>query len=153
MNQTVEPEIVGRARRIAERAHADQLDQAGRPCLDHVRRVAAAVADDPVACALAWLHDVKEDHPEFEAEINANFDPEFVGWLDLLTTKDSNVEAYYAALRSHPRPHRVKNADVDDNDNPERLALLEPGVAARLRRKYAKARLLLNHPSGQSGRP
>ena len=139
-----EPEIVRRARSIAERAHANQLDQAGRPYLEHVCRVAAAVQDDPVACALAWVHDVKEDHPEYAAEINSTFDAEFVADLELLTRKDSNVEAYYAAIRQRPRPHRVKNADVDDNDDSERLALLDPALAARLRRKYAKARALLN---------
>lgn len=139
-----EPEIVRRARSIAERAHANQLDQAGRPYLEHVCRVAAAVQDDPVACALAWVHDVKEDHPDYAAEINSTFDAEFVTDLDLLTRKDSNVEAYYSAIRQRPRPHRVKNADVDDNANPERLALLDPALAARLRRKYEKARVLLN---------
>lgn len=144
MTQRIEHEVVARARNIAERAHANQVDQAGHPYIDHVRRVALAVADDPLACALAWLHDVKEDHPEFSAEIDANFDPGFVAWIDLLTRKDSNVEAYYAALMAHPRPHRVKMADVDDNSNEYRLALLEPQLAERLRRKYAKARRLLN---------
>lgn len=139
-----EHEVVARARRIAQRAHADQVDQAGNPYIDHVRRVAEAVADDPVACALGWLHDVKEDHPEFSAEIDANFDPEFVAWIDLLTRKDTNVEAYYAALIAQPRPLRVKKADVEDNSNEGRLSLLEPQLAERLRREYAKARRLLN---------
>lgn len=141
---------MARARKIAQRAHANQVDQAGHPYIDHVRRVAEAVADDPIACALAWLHDVKEDHPDFSAEIDANFDPEFVAWVDLLTKKDSNVEAYYAALVAQPRTHRVKRADVDDNSNEGRLALLEPELAERLRRKYAKARRLLNEADGQS---
>ncbi|MCU1136822.1 phosphohydrolase [Stenotrophomonas maltophilia] len=144
MTQRIEHEVVARARRIAERAHANQVDQAGQPYIEHVRRVAEAVADDPAACALAWLHDVKEDHPEFSAEIDANFAPEFVAWINLLTRKDSNVEAYYAALIAQPLPLRVKKADVDDNCNEGRLALLDPQLADRLRRKYAKARRLLN---------
>lgn len=54
-------DIVSRAKDLAIRAHADQVDKAGRPYIEHVARVAAAVSDDPVAEAVAWLHDVLED--------------------------------------------------------------------------------------------
>ncbi len=52
------------AQQVASDAHAGQTDKAGRPYLDHPRRVAAHVAgttDDPDAVAAAWLHDVVED--------------------------------------------------------------------------------------------
>ena len=42
-------------------AHRDQVDKAGRAYVDHPARVAARVADDPVAAAVAWLHDTVED--------------------------------------------------------------------------------------------
>lgn len=59
-------DVVERAKELAHRAHAGQVDKAGRPYIEHVARVAAAVADDPLAEAVAWLHDVLEDcDPEF----------------------------------------------------------------------------------------
>ena len=41
--------IVERAKELAHRAHAGQVDKAGRPYIEHVSRVAAAVSDDPEA--------------------------------------------------------------------------------------------------------
>lgn len=49
-------DLVTRAKELAHRAHAGQVDKAGRPYIEHVARVAAAVADDPEAEAVAWLH-------------------------------------------------------------------------------------------------
>ena len=43
-----------RAKELAYRAHAGQVDMAGRPYIAHVARVAAQVADDPEAEAVAW---------------------------------------------------------------------------------------------------
>ncbi len=48
-------DIVSRAKALAVRAHAGQVDKAGRLYIEHVARVAAAVSDDPVAEAVAWL--------------------------------------------------------------------------------------------------
>jgi len=46
---------------FAELAHADQRDQAGRPYIEHVQRVAAAVGSHGVdAQIVAALHDVVE---------------------------------------------------------------------------------------------
>ena len=42
-------EMVERAKALAYRAHAWQADKAGRPYIEHVARIAAAVADDPEA--------------------------------------------------------------------------------------------------------
>ena len=58
-------DLVERAKDLAHRAHAGQVDKAGRPYIEHVARVAARVADDPEAEAVAWLHDVLEDCPDY----------------------------------------------------------------------------------------
>lgn len=50
-------DLVERAKDLAHRAHAGQVDKAGRPYIEHVARVAAAVSDDPEAEVVAWLHD------------------------------------------------------------------------------------------------
>ena len=50
-----------RARALAGRLHRGQHDGAGAPLIDHVARVAAAVAAD--SCVAAWLHEVFEYTP------------------------------------------------------------------------------------------
>lgn len=55
---------IAAAEQVASGAHAGQTDKAGRPYLDHPRRVAARVqttTGDPDAVAAGWLHDVVED--------------------------------------------------------------------------------------------
>jgi hypothetical protein len=61
---------VGRARRIAERAHRGSLDATGEPLIFHVRRVAKTA---PVfARSVAWLHDVLEKSSVSEEELLAS---------------------------------------------------------------------------------
>jgi (p)ppGpp synthase/HD superfamily hydrolase len=134
-------DIVTRAREIAHRAHAGQVDKAGKPYIEHVARVAAACADDPVAGAVAWLHDVAEDHPRYYARIGEIMPPPVVIAVQLL---DRNVAGdYYGRIRANHVAIRVKLADIADNADELRLALLDPATADRLRRKYAEARRAL----------
>lgn len=134
-------DIVSRAKALAHRAHAGQVDKAGRPYIEHVARVAAAVSDDSVAEAVAWLHDVIEDcGEEFDREIDIDFSGNInliVGYL----TRDASVgeDEYYSMISKNRIARRVKLADIADNSSEERLALLDEKTAARLRRKYAKA--------------
>ena len=135
-------EAVERAKELARRAHAGQIDKAGRPYIEHVARVAAAVSDDPEAEAVAWLHDVLEDcrHlPEWMEVME--FQPMTVALNALLLNREvlKDDAQYYENIRRHPIALRVKLADIADNANEERLALLDDKTAARLRRKYAKA--------------
>ena len=141
-------EMVQRAKELAYRAHAGQVDKAGRPYIEHVARVAAACADDPEAEAVAWLHDVGEDHPRFYPQIVDTMPAAVVIAADAL---DRNIAGdYYARIRTNPLALRVKLADIADNADESRLALLPADVAARLRMKYAKARKALAG-SGQDG--
>ena len=137
--------IVETAKELATRAHAGQVDKAGRPYIEHVARVAAAVSDDPEAEAVAWLHDVLEDCDDaFRVEILDRFSERVYRACCRLDRNRSydNVE-YYAVIRSNPLALRVKLADIADNADESRLALLDDKTAARLRRKYAKARKAL----------
>jgi (p)ppGpp synthase/HD superfamily hydrolase len=171
--------IVDRARDLAYRAHAGQVDKAGRPYIEHVARVAERVREDrrcpnedcngwgeivhwetvhcgdPSCCspattpcpdcdeaeAVAWLHDVQEDCADcFDLEILMEFPDEVYESIYLLT-RDPIVddEDYYYSIRNHPVALRVKLADIADNSDESRLAMLDEKTAARLRRKYAKA--------------
>jgi len=134
-------DMVSRAKALAHRAHAGQVDKAGRPYIEHVARVAAAVSDDPEAEAVAWLHDVIEDCDEhYIHEIFMEF-PDYIYSAVYTLTRDPIVadEDYYYSIRWDLLTKRVKLADIADNADEERLALLDPKTANRLRRKYAKA--------------
>ncbi|TWI04857.1 HD domain-containing protein [Luteimonas cucumeris] len=136
-------DLVSRAKELAYRAHAGQVDKAGRPYIEHVARVAAAVSDDPEAEAVAWLHDVLEDCHGSGEDI-LDFPARLVKPVIALTRWALETdEHYYPLVRAHPIALRVKLADIADNADESRLALLDDNTAERLRRKYAKARKAL----------
>lgn len=135
--------IVEAAKDLATRAHAGQVDKAGRPYIEHVARVAAAVSDDPEAEAVAWLHDVLEDCPAFANEF-WGMPARVTKYVHYLTRVPGwPTRNYYERISEHPIALRVKMADIADNADEARLELLPPDVASRLRRKYAKARKAL----------
>ncbi len=131
-------DLVQSAKDLAHRAHAGQVDKAGRPYIEHVARVAAAVSDDPAAEAVAWLHDVLEDAPDWGNEVFC-FPYKIALAARLLSRTWCGQESYYPGILSNRLALRVKLADIADNMDEERLALLDDKTAARLRRKYAKA--------------
>jgi (p)ppGpp synthase/HD superfamily hydrolase len=171
-------DMVQRAKELAHRAHAGQVDKAGRPYIEHVARVAAAVRIDklchvddcengmptdwraacgnPECCpwrkrcevceaaeAVAWLHDVVEDAPGFVGELPA-FPARIKHSVIALTKYPGFKErTYFHSIRNNPIALRVKLADIADNADESRLALLDPKTADRLRKKYAKARRAL----------
>lgn len=181
--------IVERAKDLAHRAHAGQVDKAGRPYIDHVARVAERVREDrqcqnedcngrgeivdwdsvgcgdPSCCspatspcpdcdeaeAVAWLHDVLEDCPGYGEEFWCNFP----AWCTAAAEKCSRLPRlrdadYYGRILRNQLALRVKLADIADNSDEARLALLDEKTAARLRRKYAKAIKMLT--GGDDGR-
>lgn len=145
-------DLVARAKDLAHRAHAGQVDKAGRPYIEHVARVAASVSDDPETEVVAWLHDVIEDcGDDFRREILNEFPHRVYRVCCLLDRNRSfdNTE-YYACLSGNKTARRVKLADIADNSNEERLALLDKATADRLRRKYAKARIALGAAEGKT---
>lgn len=137
-------DLVARAKALAYRAHEGQVDKAGRPYIEHVARVAAAVSDDPDAEAVAWLHDVIEDCAEkHQLEIVDLLPPKMMLALARLDRTAKRDDFYYRHIAANPIALRVKLADIADNSDESRLALLDDKTAARLRRKYAKARQML----------
>lgn len=136
--------LLERAKEIAHRAHAGQFDKAGRPYIEHVQRVAAAVSDDIEAEIVAWLHDVGEDHPEYYEEIGKCLPASLyiaVRHLD----RNLNGTDYYERIKKNPIARRVKLADIADNMNECRLAMLDKSTRERLRRKYREALEVLQY--------
>ncbi|MCF3547815.1 HD domain-containing protein [Stenotrophomonas maltophilia] len=135
--------LVNEARWLAEEAHASQTDKAGRPYIEHVARVASAVAGDDAAEMVAWLHDVLEDQPAFATQVMLFPQAVVEAVFDLTRGVNKSEAFYYWNIRQNPLSLKVKLADIADNSDESRLALLNPETAARLRAKYAKARAAL----------
>ena len=152
--QTVDmDDLVALAERIARAAHDGQTDKAGMPYAEHPARFARRVADDPYAVATAWLHDVLEDSAVTAEDLLAHGIPErVVAAVQSLTRRADHTSAdYYATVAADPLALRVKYADLADNCDPERLAVLkaaDPQTAERLQVKYAHATSELRRLSG-----
>lgn len=144
-------DLVARARALAARAHAGQVDKAGAPYIGHPGRVAVHVAqhagagDLEAARAVAWLHDVVEDTPVTLAELAQQFPAGIVAAVDAMTKRAGEErDAYYERVRANPIARAVKHADLDDNTDPARTTRLDPDARERLAAKYAHARAALS---------
>ncbi|MFT4036278.1 MAG: hypothetical protein QM679_11960 [Patulibacter sp.] len=131
------------AEAIARAAHAGQADKAGRPYVEHVRRVADAV--DPADVAVAWLHDVLEDTDVTAQDLAAaGISPQTIAAVEAITRRDGETSAdYYRRVRANAAALRVKASDIADNASPERLAQLDDATRQRLTGKYTDARKAL----------
>lgn len=144
-------DFTDRAEAIAHRAHAGQTDKSGLDYIGHPRRVAEraaliAPADLHTECiAAAWLHDVVEDTDVTLENLRAEGFPQLVlDAVDRLTKKPNVARSdYFAAIRAHSVARVVKTADLIDNTDPERVALLDDTSRNRLAEKYAESWALL----------
>ena len=127
------------ARAIAERAHAGQVDKAGKPYIGHPAHVAVSVEGDK-AKAVAWLHDVVEDTPmTFDDLRAAGIDDEVLAALELLThDKTVPYMEYVAAIRENDLARTVKLADLAHNSDLSRLPEVTDADLQRVE-KYRQA--------------
>ena len=147
--KTAEPMDLEQALELAELHHGGQVDKAGRPYIGHIRRVVGAVDTSEEKLAAA-LHDLLEDTPMTAADLlTKGCTPEIVRAVEALTRgEDESYEDFVRRAAQDPIARVVKRADVADNADEARLALLPTGQAARLRSKYARAARILNsHPA------
>ncbi|MGD9701811.1 MAG: HD domain-containing protein [Acidimicrobiia bacterium] len=138
---------VERARALAEWAHDGQLDRYGRPVIDHVLGVAAAVAawGDEHALVAALLHDAIEkgratDHDLIAADIH----PAAIELVMALTQLPGEpVANYLERCARHPVALKMKRADLLDKVDPERLRPLAPSAADEIRVRITARMALL----------
>jgi len=131
---------------LAGRAHAGQTDQAGRPYIDHLLRVMERIEIESVEARMAAvLHDVLEDTEVTAQELRrAGCPGEVVDAVEALTKDDGeSYSDFLARVAGNPMALKVKLADIADNSDEARLALLAPATAERLRDKYSRARRIL----------
>lgn len=128
---------------LARRAHAGQLDKAGRPYLLHPVMVAAGVrGHGTTAMAAALLHDVVEDAGVAPQKIRAQFGDAVADAVALLT-HDAGVpyQDYVrrVAESGNATAILVKLSDLTQNMNLARLPQAGPQDVERVRRKYLPA--------------
>lgn len=133
--------LTSRAEGFAFAAHRGQVDKAGVPCIHHCRRVAWRFPPGSLRQVVGWLHDVIEDTSVTADDLlNAGFSGLVLDAVVLLTrTPGQSDQDYYAAIRADPLARAVKLADIADNSDPGRLALLDEATSARLVEKYDEA--------------
>jgi (p)ppGpp synthase/HD superfamily hydrolase len=133
---------------LARTAHAGQTDKAGRPYIEHPLRVMRRLDSEHEQMA-AVLHDVLEDTATTAEDLRASGCPEpIIAAVRALTKHPGEpLELAMARAATDPIARAVKRADIADNSDPDRLAMLDPATAERLRRKYADSIQHLVHPS------
>ena len=93
---------------------------------------------------VAWMHDVVEDTGVTLQEVESEFGAAIAAAVNAITRRPAEADSdYYARVKANPIALTVKAADLTDNTDPARLALLDPELRARLEVKYAHARQAL----------
>jgi hypothetical protein len=136
---------IEQANALAERFHLGQFDKAGRPFIEHPRRVSKLVtAHEEKLTAL--LHDLLEDAALTPADLMCAGTPQRViqAVMALTRAKHESYRDFVLRAAHDPIARAVKIADITDNTSEERLRLLDEKVASRLRAKYADALSLLS---------
>ena len=152
-------ETIRRAEGIARRAHAGQKDKSGADYIEHPRRVAGYAAEaapegrmEEDAQVVGWLHDVVEDTGTTLAELRGIFPERICAAVDAMTKRAGEPpERYCARVQGDAVAAIVKRADLRDNTDPARLALLPSDMRERLREKYARTELLLERAAASPG--
>lgn len=134
---------------LACRLHTGQVDKADRPYIEHLTRVLLRVQSaggGHIQQIASLLHDSIEDGKvSAEQLLWLGVPTEAVELVVVLTkSKGQSYEDYLAGVKHHQRAHVVKQADLDDNSDPARLAALPVAVAQRLRQKYGNAKQFLS---------
>lgn len=134
-----------RAMQIAYEAHHGQVDKAGVPYIFHPLHLAEAMEDE-ICCCVAILHDTVEDTHITLEDLAAEFPPEVVEAVGLLTHEEgTDYFDYVRRIRSNPIAKNVKLADLAHNSNATRFAGVEipKEKIGYFRDKYTKAKAIL----------
>lgn len=131
--------LLRRAVALAEQQHAGQVDKAGRPYIDHPKRVMGAMQTDAERI-VAVLHDVIEDGDVTLAQLaDEGFPRYLLDALDAVTRRAGETyEAFVARAALDPIGRQVKIADLRDNADLSRIAAPTEKDRARTE-KYRRA--------------
>ena len=126
---------------FAAQAHAGEVDRAGEPYIFHPLRVMLLVKEaggSSTELAAAALHDVVESTDTTVEELADLFSPEVASLVDSMSRRDGEDYREYMerCVAGGPSAVRLKQADLTDNSNPERLAKLPAEKREELQAKY-----------------
>ena len=135
--------MLEKAVKLAEKAHAGQVDKGGQPYILHPKRVMEKCKTEEEKIT-AILHDVMEDTPYTLDDLRKEgFSEEILEALLCLTHREGEAYmAYIVRICQNPLAVRVKYADLQDNMDLRRIPEPTEQDFARLEKyKAAKARI------------
>lgn len=133
MTKQSDIEMVAKARAWAVKAHAGQKDKAGKDYFKaHVTVVAEGVKGDPIAEAVAFLHDTVEDTSVTIEDIRTGY------------------AEYLWYIQQHSIAVKVKLSDLRSNMDLTRLPHTPTGRDLKRTRKYKRAYTILSSREGIS---
>ena len=127
--------------------HGGQKDKNGKPYIDHLLRVSnrGKTMDEKI---LGLLHDIIEDtNCTYDDLVDEGVPVHLLWSLDAITHRHWDNEPrteYYDRILADELAHIVKEYDIDDNNNPERVVGDEE-TRERLATKYRHAREYLGY--------
>lgn len=150
MTKRSDIEMVAKARAWAIKAHAGQKDKAGKDYFEaHVAVVAEGVKGDPVAEAVAFLHDTVEDTTVTIADIRTGFPKEVADAVEALTrSKNMPYAEYLWHIQQNPIAVKVKLSDLRSNMDLTRLPHTPTEKDLERTRKYKRAYTILSLADG-----
>ena len=123
---------------IASRAHANQVDKAGKPYLHHPLAVADGVESEE-AKVVALLHDIAEDTSITLDSLRALFGDTIADALTCLTHREGeSYDEYVRRAAANPLARKVKMADLTHNMDLSRLPVVTDWDRERVK-KYQRA--------------
>ena len=145
----IEDDLLARAEEIAAREHRGQVDKAGDPYIDLLRRIAGRVASAGGSVeqqAAALLHDVLDDSATTLDDLRDEGMPDPVLELVAALTKVEGEDYDQAVQRaaSNPEARFVKRCDLEEKSDPDRLERLSGPTRHHLQEKYERAFLVLD---------
>lgn len=117
MTKQSDIEMVAKARAWAVKAHAGQKDKAGKDYFKaHVTVVAEGAKGDPIAEAVAFLHDTVEDTSVTIEDIRTGFPKEVADTVSTLThSKGISYAEYLWYIQQNSIAVKVKLSDLRSN--------------------------------------
>ena len=150
MTKQSDIEMVAKARAWAVKAHAGQKDKAGKNYFKaHVTVVAEGVKGDPIAEAVAFLHDAVEDTSVTIEDIRTGFPKEVADAVSTLThSKGISYAEYLWYIQQNSIAAKVKLSDLRSNMDLTRLPHTPTERDLERTRKYKRAYTILSSREG-----
>lgn len=146
MTKQSDIEMVAKARAWAVKAHAGQKDKAGQDYFKaHVTVVAEGVKGDPIAEAVAFLHDTVEDTSVTIEDIRTGFPKEVADAVSTLThSKGISYAEYLWYVQQNSIAVKVKLSDLRNNMDLSRLPHEPTKKDLARTTKYSRAYAMLS---------